>query len=190
VRAGNKPILAAAVIVATAGGFGVLATFEIRIAQASARTDLALSEIMAQERTLRYPPALDAARQDLGRRIDSLRLRADPLSQEVGFVRELQRIASNRKIRLLAVHAHPLEEPPKTGSRFEARYYDVIVEGAYHAALLALTDLSRVRLVTRLDRVDLARAEHPGTASSGVRATLHLAIIRLRADRNVRPHTP
>jgi len=66
VRAGNKPILAAAVIVATAGGFGVLATFEIRIAQASARTDLALSEIMAQERTLRYPPALDAARQDLG----------------------------------------------------------------------------------------------------------------------------
>lgn len=186
----KRASLAAVVILAAAGAFGVLTAFEVWIGQASARADAALSDILAQEHILRIPSTIEVERRDLDRRIASLSLRADALAQEAGFIRLLHEIASRRGVRLLAIRARPFERFPKARSNFEDRAYDVVLEGSYRVVLVALADLSGAPLVTRLGEIDIAKAERAGAPSSWVRAMLQLATVRLATERDVRTHAP
>lgn len=185
----NRRGLAAALIVAAVGAFAGLTFFEVKIARAEARTEAALSEILKQQQQLRSSSISELERRTVERRIADLALRAEPLVQEAGLVLTLQSIALRRGVQLLAIRARPSDRP-KTRTRFEMRSYDVILEGAYRRVLVAMGDLSRAPLVTRLQQIDLARTDGAKTPPSSVRAILQLAVVRLATGRNVRAHAP
>jgi|GEM_PF-2205167 hypothetical protein len=138
---------------------------ERRIGAIEAQKDALAARLAADERAIAEAARLDALRRDLRHDLENVDLAADRTVVIADFLRDLERRASARRVALVSIE----NELPGVSARasstlsssdpLESGELDVVLEGNYGSILRTIADLSRSRILLRVEQTSLDRAQ-------------------------------
>jgi hypothetical protein len=182
------------VLALVAGYVGVVRRGEAAIADQRAAQAQIGERLAADEQRLGARATLESERTLLQGHLRRFELAGNDASLVARFVHDAVSIAAQDRLAIVAIAADqgapngaPSSGAPNAGA-FTTTPLDVTLEGAYGDVLRGVRDLSRARVLTRVELASLLRT-HPDGPGTTVTAALRVAVERLasRGDANAHP---
>jgi hypothetical protein len=180
-------LLAAAI--AGLGYVAVVGPSEVRIADLDERSDALLARVLADEQAAKDVDRLAQLQHDISGELGGVNLGSDRAGVVAEFLRDVEARVRSRHVRLVSVQnasaitsgaTHAVAPTP--GDPFEAASVEIVLEGSYDSVLRTIADLSRSRVLMKIEQSSIDRAKGRQDDRSPLLAVqLKLAILYLRA---------
>jgi hypothetical protein len=178
-----------AAALAVSGYFAIVAPAEGRIGAIAAQTDALVAQVSADERAVRDADRLNRLQHAIAQELTGVNLGTDRAGIMAEFLRDLHERSAAHRIHLVSVQnelaattARPVH-PALSSDPFETAAVDVVLEGRYAAVLHTIEDLSRSRVLTKIESSSLDRARGTQDESAPVLTTqLKLVVFYLRTS--------
>lgn len=164
---------------AAAGYVAFVSPLQAEIAELDARSDALAARVTAATRAAEQAVRLESLERTMATELAGIRVGGDRTAVVAEFLRDLAERAAARSVRLVSVHntaASDVVAAP-AGEPFEAASLDLVLEGRYAAVLRTLADISRARVLVKVDagsveRVRGAPDEGPPALSVQLKVTV------------------
>ena len=176
----------ACVLVITAAYAFIYRPYEDAVANANTSRENVAQAIDQDDALLRRRVALERARRELTRSLQSLDFDDDQPTLVALYVRDASRITSAHHVRITALDMRDSQQPQgasangSTLSVFATTPLDLTLVGSYGDLLTTIRALSRARILANVDISSLERSEKPSTdPATHLSARLHIELKRL-----------
>lgn len=142
----------------TVGCFVVVEPSEAKIAELSTQSQTLDAQLVVDEAAAKNIVRLESTRRDIMQELEGVNLRMDRVGLVAEFLRDVERLASGRDVSLVSVQNELSATNAKARSDpFDHVVMDLTLQGRYDAVLRTIADLSRARVLARVEQTSIDR---------------------------------
>lgn len=139
--------------------FCVVEPSEAKLVALKERSRILESQLVADEAAANNIGRLAVAQRDITRELEGVNLQTDRVGLVALFLKDVERLAHGESIALISVQNElSSANGPARSEPFDAVVLDLTLQGKYDAILRTVADLSRARVLTRVDETSIDRA--------------------------------
>jgi hypothetical protein len=178
-----------AVAIAGIGYFAVVGPSEAHLAELGVQADALSARILADERAVHDTGRLNQLQRDISSELAGVNMGTDRAGVIAEFLREVETRSRMHRVRLVSVQNELTaagSSPRATGGAevpanpFESAFVDIVLQGRYGAVLQTIADLSRARVLMKIEQSSMDRAKgHQDDRAPLLSVQLKLAVFYL-----------